>query len=486
MARIKLGLIGFGKKKWASLERTRSFYLSTLQQRFETTTYFTSIARAELDAVLSFSGKSAWLLSQDRKFPLILSLHGGAVIDQDLLCKYLPRLKTSDALIVNSSSDVAILKDLISPYYRPIIQRLSLPVDTHQFTSIGRARARKALPFDVGDCVVGYVGRLVPQKNLHQFLRMFSELKRRVFPKSITAIIIGDFWQDYPILNFYNGDAYRDYIVNLIRDLDLERNIRYLRMRRNDTVLALCYNAMDILLHPTNSIDENFGYAPVEAMACGTPVVGAAYGGLKDTIVSGHTGFLMPTWATSSGIRMDIIKGTDDAFRILTDAGLRAFLSKNAITHIKSNYANWKSSDLLCRAVQMAIERVKGKRESTLRLRKLTSRTPLHVPSLPKANPTWEVFLPPVERYVSHSIPKVRPNTYIQLTAPLWNVTPRNVSLDDPAWPATFALPNIPPRALVNCNTRILVRDFMEQSDVSLDLIQECINMGLFVAQHDN
>ena len=40
--------------------------------------------------------------------------------------------------------------------------------------------------------------------------------------------------------------------------------------------------------------DEDFGMSPVESMACGTPVLGVAEGGLLETVEHGKTGYLLP------------------------------------------------------------------------------------------------------------------------------------------------------------------------------------------------
>lgn len=52
------------------------------------------------------------------------------------------------------------------------------------------------------------------------------------------------------------------------------------------------YAASDICVVP--SLYEPFGLVPIEAMACGTPVIASAVGGLKYTVIDGETGLLVP------------------------------------------------------------------------------------------------------------------------------------------------------------------------------------------------
>jgi glycosyltransferase involved in cell wall biosynthesis len=49
--------------------------------------------------------------------------------------------------------------------------------------------------------------------------------------------------------------------------------------------------------------------AQAEAQACGVPVVCTAWGGLKDVICEGETGYLMDAVMTKHGIRVDWAAG---------------------------------------------------------------------------------------------------------------------------------------------------------------------------------
>jgi glycosyltransferase involved in cell wall biosynthesis len=64
----------------------------------------------------------------------------------------------------------------------------------------------------------------------------------------------------------------------------------------------LVHAAADVFVSPADNIQEAFGLAPVEAMACGVPQIVADWDGYRDTVDHGVTGLRVPTlWAPCDG-----------------------------------------------------------------------------------------------------------------------------------------------------------------------------------------
>ena len=99
-------------------------------------------------------------------------------------------------------------------------------------------------------------------------------------------------------------------------------------LRGNDR-LALYYTAADVCVIPSHY--EPFGLVAIEAMACGTPVVASAVGGLKFTVISEETGLLVPPH--------DVSKFADAIERILTDDIWARKIRKQASTRVQQNFS---------------------------------------------------------------------------------------------------------------------------------------------------
>ncbi len=139
---------------------------------------------------------------------------------------------------------------------------------------VERFRREKSLP----GRVVFYVGTLEPRKNIALLLRAFKSIAEDAAFQDVTLVIGG------------GKGWYYDEIFATVEQSGLAatRRVRFLG-RVPDEELPLWYNTASVFAYPSRY--EGFGLPPLEAMACGTPVIAADTSALPEVV--GDAGFLL-------------------------------------------------------------------------------------------------------------------------------------------------------------------------------------------------
>ena len=74
-------------------------------------------------------------------------------------------------------------------------------------------------------------------------------------------------------------------------ELGIGELVTFLGAKSQDT-LVYYYSAAEMVVMPSHY--ESFGMVALEAMACGTPVIGSDVGGLSFSVEDGFNGYLIP------------------------------------------------------------------------------------------------------------------------------------------------------------------------------------------------
>jgi starch synthase len=89
-------------------------------------------------------------------------------------------------------------------------------------------------------------------------------------------------------------------VSGLVRDLQQERSgVVWIEQMLPREQLTALLTAADVFVCP--SVSEPLGIVNLEAMACGTAVVGTATGGIPEVILDGETGRLVPIDQATDG-----------------------------------------------------------------------------------------------------------------------------------------------------------------------------------------
>jgi glycosyltransferase involved in cell wall biosynthesis len=151
-----------------------------------------------------------------------------------------------DSYIANSAN----VQKRLKKYYKASSDIIYPPVETSRF----RAKADHSGYFLI-------VSTLTPYKKIDLAVQLFNKIGRKL-------VIIGE-------------GSQKNYLKEIAGD-----NIEFLGFKSDEVVKEYMENCRAFIFPG----EEDFGITPVEAMACGKPVLAYGKGGVTETVVSGKTG----------------------------------------------------------------------------------------------------------------------------------------------------------------------------------------------------
>ena len=180
--------------------------------------------------------------------------------------------RQADAVVAQCSDELNEMIALGVPRER--INLIPSGVDSAHFTPLGPAERRGPLSR------ILCVGRLVERKGYADLIRALPAVP------NAECVIVGG-----PPAAELSGDPVAGKLWTLAGSVGVAERVRLVGGVSRDR-MPRWYRSADVLTCP--AWYEPFGLTPLEAMACGVPVVAYGVGGFTDTVVDGVTGHLVP------------------------------------------------------------------------------------------------------------------------------------------------------------------------------------------------
>jgi glycosyltransferase involved in cell wall biosynthesis len=156
---------------------------------------------------------------------------------------------------------LSVVYEAANPIFRPL----------EEAEATAWVQRRYSIP---GDFVL-FVSTIEPKKNLPTLLQAFRKLLDSYHPK-VKLVVAGD-----------RGWLFEE-VFDAVSKLGLTDEVAFLGRVSSEELLHL-YNAARVLVHP--ALYEGFGLTPLEAMACGTPVIVSNVSSLPEVV--GDAGLLV-------------------------------------------------------------------------------------------------------------------------------------------------------------------------------------------------
>jgi glycosyltransferase involved in cell wall biosynthesis len=187
---------------------------------------------------------------------------------------------------------VSVVYEAANPLFRPVDRGLSSQWVQRRY--------------GVDGAYVLFVSTIEPKKNLETLLRAFRHL-------------LNNYHVDAKLLVAGAKGWLVENVFEVVDELNLDDDVSFLGRVTTEELLHL-YNAATVLVHP--SIYEGFGLTPLEAMACGTPVISSNASSLPEVV--GDAGLMVePEDMEHMAVSMWRVLNTPELRADLRDKGLK-------------------------------------------------------------------------------------------------------------------------------------------------------------------
>ncbi len=220
-----------------------------------------------------------------------------------ILAKITDRIITISAL---QRSDI-VRRFAIAPAEKVTVVPLGLELTPLLTRPLEWRGLRGDLGFGAAEFVVGYVGRLVPIKDLGTLIRAIAQARREL--PQLRLVLAGD------------GEERRT-LEALAGAQGLSADVRFVGWR---TDLPSLYAALD--LFALSSVNEGTPVSLIEAMAAGVPVIATSVGGVPDVVENGVTGVLIHAEDCDALAREIVRAATDTRARAVMAARARSLVA---------------------------------------------------------------------------------------------------------------------------------------------------------------
>lgn len=419
----------------------------------------------------------------DHRPPLIGFLMGEMTRGAGDMFKWVPFLKTTDVLVGNCTGDVEITRKFLT---NANIRKLPFSFDESTFQPIDEERRqaiRAEMRFKESDKILLYAGRISLEKNLHTLLRIFRVLQDLV--PDLHLVIVGEpHAVQFQAMGVYPLSA-AGTVMNVMEKLRVKKEQVHFVSNRSASQLRDLYAMADLMVNLTLNHDENFGLAQVEALACGTPVVGTSWGGLKDTIKHGETGYQISTVVTDSGVKVNWWEVINRVVSLLEDDTTLARFRENGRLHASEMFSRARYAETLESIVADCEElsRTPGEPVTpTVFAREYWAEcqprefAPPSFQRGPKSFQMYKELIAPYTGATENTIANDEPfkPDHLLALATAVRIEQNIVKLDDPIFPLEFAMPEANRKTI-----EAILNVLRTQPVISLESLQQLLPASL-------